>query len=98
MSIRNRSRKNEFTFIPIHFIQHTEVPSNVKLLWMSVASRRQAHEPDPTTDVIMAETGLSQTGVEVAEQWLNDLSDIRVHRHHRRHRDRAARCGDDRFS
>lgn len=75
MSIRNRSRSNEFTFIPIHFIQHSVVPPNVKLLWMSVASRRQAHEPDPSTSVISAETGLSYDAIHEAEKWLNDLSD-----------------------
>lgn len=75
MAIKNRSRRNDFTFIPHALIQHEEVPAHAKLLWMSVASRRQAHEPDPSTNVIMAETGMSQSDVAAAEQWLNDLSD-----------------------
>lgn len=75
MSIRNRSRSNEFTFIPITFAQSHEVPTHVKLLWMSVASRRQAHEPDPKIETICAETNLSRDEIKDAEKWLNDLSD-----------------------
>jgi hypothetical protein len=75
MTIRNRSRSNEFTFIPITFAQSHEVPMAAKLVWMSVASRRQAHEPDPSMVVMSAETGLSQSDIHVAEQWLNGLTD-----------------------
>lgn len=75
MTIRNRSRSNEFTFIPITFIQSQLITSDAKLVWMSVASRRQAHEPDPKLETICAETGLSQSGVSLAEQELNGLTD-----------------------
>lgn len=75
MSIRNRSRSNEFTFIPITFIRNHEVSSGAKLVWMSVASRRQAHEPDPLPKTISLETGLSELSILAAEAELNALSD-----------------------
>jgi hypothetical protein len=75
MTIRNRSRSNEFTFIPIVFIQSQKVSFGAKLVWLSTASRRQAHEPDPTLETLCAETGLNQAGVKEAENELNHLSD-----------------------
>lgn len=75
MSIRKRSRRNDFTFIPISFIQSQDISAEAKLVWMSVASRRQANEPDPALEIICAETELCQSSVNAAEEELNNLTD-----------------------
>lgn len=75
MPLINRSRSKDFTFIPIAFIQSQGVSADAKLVWMCIASRRQAHQPDPKLETICAETGLAKSEVSLAEKELNDLTD-----------------------
>ena len=75
MALKIHRRSDDFTFIPNALIMNENISPQAKLVYMSVANRRQHGEPDPTPEVIAAETSLNVTAVEIAEKELNDLPD-----------------------